>query len=50
MSDVFYVVVCSKCTPILPIPFGDSREMGEWVGAHVGATGHTVTVFKDERP
>lgn len=44
----WYLAICQDCTPVLPQPFSDEAGRSAWLVAHRQATGHTVTLARQE--
>lgn len=47
---VWFLALCTGCTPYKPMPFVTPRERDDWAYAHRMATGHNVeTTFEVQR-
>lgn len=40
VGQIFYLLLCLDCEPLLPMPFYSQRERGEWASGHTAGTGH----------
>lgn len=39
-EEIWFVLFCRICTPLLPMPFETAEERGKWAAGHTKGTGH----------
>jgi hypothetical protein len=49
-TTTFYLALCDKCEPYLPVPFAEEPERSKWIEEHTAANpDHHVAVITEVR-